>query len=418
MNREIIEHFDRTWKSFDEWFESHQALYQSELAALKMAVASGTGLEIGVGTGRFAAPLGVRFGLDPAINMLRVAKKRGILAVQGLGESLPFKKESFDFIQIVFVLEFVDYLCHFLNEAAVALKKRGALILGFIDKDSEWGRYYAADPSHRVHFHPPPRGAEERIWGGRIRCLQGHQSPMNHQPDLRCIVVYDNNPCDRKLKTDWGFSCLVEGMEKSILFDTGADGRILLSNMEKLGIRPEDINAVVLSHAHRDHTGGLEDLLARNSKIEVWLPDFFSSDFKGQAREKGAEVVEVTASRRICEGASTSGVIEGWIKEQSLVLDTRKGLVLVTGCAHPRIAHIVARVQEIFQKDIFMALGGFHLAGLDEKYIKEIILSFRESGIRKVGPAHCSGDEARRLFGEEYRDEFIEIGAGKRIQIQ
>jgi SAM-dependent methyltransferase len=173
MNREIIEHFDRTWKSFDEWFESHQALYQSELAALKMAVASGTGLEIGVGTGRFAAPLGVRFGLDPAINMLRVAKKRGILAVQGLGESLPFKKESFDFIQIVFVLEFVDYLCHFLNEAAVALKKRGALILGFIDKDSEWGRYYAADPSHRVHFHPPPRGAEERIWGGRIRCLQG-----------------------------------------------------------------------------------------------------------------------------------------------------------------------------------------------------------------------------------------------------
>jgi 7,8-dihydropterin-6-yl-methyl-4-(beta-D-ribofuranosyl)aminobenzene 5'-phosphate synthase len=65
-----------------------------------------------------------------------------------------------------------------------------------------------------------------------------------------------------------------------------------------------------------------------------------------------------------------------------------------------------------------MALGGFHLAGLDEKYIKEIILSFRESGIRKVGPAHCSGDEARRLFGEEYRDEFIEIGAGKRIQIQ
>jgi 7,8-dihydropterin-6-yl-methyl-4-(beta-D-ribofuranosyl)aminobenzene 5'-phosphate synthase len=241
---------------------------------------------------------------------------------------------------------------------------------------------------------------------------------MSRQPDIQLTVVYDNNPCDQKLKTDWGFSCFVEGLEKSVLFDTGANGQILLSNMEKLGIRPEDIDVAVLSHAHRDHTGGLEDLLTRNSKIEVWLPDFFSSDFKSQARKKGAKVVEVTASRRICEGASTSGVIEGWIKEQSLVLDTRKGLVLVTGCAHPRIVHIIARVKELFQKDIFMALGGFHLAGFDEKYIKEIILSFRESGIRKVGPAHCSGDEARRLFGEEYRDDFIKIGVGKKIQTQ
>jgi ubiquinone/menaquinone biosynthesis C-methylase UbiE len=156
MNREIIDHFNRTWQDFDKWFDGHQALYQSELAALKMAVSLGAGLEIGVGTGRFAAPLGVRFGLDPAINMLRAAKKRGISVVQGVGESLPFKGESFDFVQIVFVIEFVDHLFLFLNEAARTLKKNGALILGFIDKDSRWGRYYARDPSHRVHFHPPP----------------------------------------------------------------------------------------------------------------------------------------------------------------------------------------------------------------------------------------------------------------------
>jgi len=94
MSKEIVRHFQRTWKSYDAWYDGHQALYQSELAALKKAVPSGEGLEIGVGTGRFAAPLGVRFGLDPAWNMRRLAKKRKILVIQGLGESLPFKNES------------------------------------------------------------------------------------------------------------------------------------------------------------------------------------------------------------------------------------------------------------------------------------------------------------------------------------
>jgi 7,8-dihydropterin-6-yl-methyl-4-(beta-D-ribofuranosyl)aminobenzene 5'-phosphate synthase len=241
---------------------------------------------------------------------------------------------------------------------------------------------------------------------------------MKNQPTIKISVIYDNNPCDQKLKTDWGFSCFVEGLEKSILFDTGANGQILLSNMAKLGIRPGDIDVVVLSHAHRDHTGGLEDLLVLNSKIEVWLPQFFASDFKDHVRKKGAKVVEVTTSQKICEGACTSGVIEGWIKEQSLVLDTENGLILLTGCAHPRIAQIILRVKEIFKKDISMALGGFHLAGFEDKAIKEIMRKLRDSGIKKVGPSHCSGDEARNLFYKEYKDNFLDIGVGKKIKIQ
>jgi 7,8-dihydropterin-6-yl-methyl-4-(beta-D-ribofuranosyl)aminobenzene 5'-phosphate synthase len=231
-------------------------------------------------------------------------------------------------------------------------------------------------------------------------------------------VVYDNNPHDRELQTDWGFSCFVEGLEKSILFDTGANGQILLSNMGKLGIRPEGLDVVFLSHAHRDHTGGLNDLLVLNPGIEVWLPAFFADDFKDRARKKAARVVEVTTSRKICEGAHTSGVIEGWIKEQSLILETKCGLILLTGCSHPRIVHIIATVKESFKKDIHLILGGFHLAGFDVKDIEEIIRKFRDSGVQKVGPAHCSGDDARRLFHKEYRDNYIEIGAGKKIRIQ
>ena len=155
MKRDIVDHFEKTWKSYDEWFDGHQALYQTELTALKKVVPSGAGLEIGVGTGRFAAPLGVRFGLDPAIHMIRLAKNRGLLAVQGLGESLPFKDECFDFVQIVFVIEFVDDPVSFLREAVRTIRRNGALILGFIDRESPWGQYYARDPSHRRHFHPP-----------------------------------------------------------------------------------------------------------------------------------------------------------------------------------------------------------------------------------------------------------------------
>lgn len=241
---------------------------------------------------------------------------------------------------------------------------------------------------------------------------------MDNTSSVRMFAVYDNNPYKEGLKTDWGFACFVEGLEKTILFDTGANGQILLFNMEKLGIHPERIDVVVLSHAHRDHTGGLEELLSRNSKIEVWLPYFFSPDFKDGIREKGAKVIEVETSRKICEGAYTSGVIEGWIREQSLVLDTEKGLIVMTGCAHPRITHIIARVKELFKKDIYLALGGFHLTGFDKAEIKGIIDKFRDMGVQKVGPCHCSGDEARMLFHEEYKDDFIEIGVGKDINIQ
>ena len=155
MRKPIIDHFEKTWRSYDAWYETHRALYRSELAALEKAASPGPGLEIGVGTGRFAAPLGVRFGLDPALGMLRLAKKRGLLVVQGAGEGLPFKDGSFACVQIVFVLEFVASPQHFLLEAARVLKPDGAMILGFIDKNTAWGEYYARDPSHREHFHPP-----------------------------------------------------------------------------------------------------------------------------------------------------------------------------------------------------------------------------------------------------------------------
>lgn len=241
---------------------------------------------------------------------------------------------------------------------------------------------------------------------------------MNDKQSIQMTIVFDNNPYDERLELDWGFSCFIQGLEKAILFDTGANGQILLSNMKKLGIQPEEIDLVLLSHAHRDHTGGLDALLAQNPKIEVWLPYFFSSNFKENVRKKGAKVVEVDKFQKICKGAYTTGVIEGWIKEQSLILDTDKGMIVMTGCAHPRITKILAIAKDLLQKNIYLALGGFHMAGFNKKEIKEVIDKFRGLGVKKVGPCHCSGDEARKLFAEEYKDDFIKLGAGAKIKVQ
>lgn len=155
---------------------------------------------------------------------------------------------------------------------------------------------------------------------------------MNTNQPIQMRIVYDNNPFDEKLEKDWGFSCFIKGLEKSILFDTGKNGQILLSNMEKLGIRPEEIDVVFLSHFHKDHTGSLEALLDINSKITVWLPEFFPKDFKESIREKAAKLVEVFFSQQICAGVFTT-------------------------------------------------------------------------------------DEARKIFFEEYKDDFIEIGVGKEVKI-
>jgi len=241
---------------------------------------------------------------------------------------------------------------------------------------------------------------------------------MNKRASLRLTIVYDNYPYQEKLETDWGFSCFIQGLEKNILFDTGTHGQILLSNMDRLDIQPDEVDLVILSHNHRDHTGGLEALLEQNSNIQLWLPAFFPSSLKDGARKKGAEVIEVDRFQKICEGAYTTGVVEGWIKEQSLILKDTSGLIVITGCAHPRIIKILTLIKEQIKQDIYLVLGGFHLAGFDKREIKDIIAAFRSLGVKKVGPCHCSGDETRNYFAEEYKTNFLQLGVGAEVKIR
>ncbi len=117
---------------------------------------------------------------------------------------------------------------------------------------------------------------------------------------IEITVIYDNYLFKSGLKTSWGFSCVVKGTEKTILFDTGGDGDTLLNNMKALAIVPEEVDLVVLSHIHGDHVGGLDDFLGQNPNVTVCMPQSFPLRFKENIREYGTEFLEVKEGRQNC----------------------------------------------------------------------------------------------------------------------
>jgi len=233
---------------------------------------------------------------------------------------------------------------------------------------------------------------------------------------LKLTVVYDNYGYDSTLLTAWGFSCWVETGEATVLFDTGGDGAILLNNLAKLGLDPQAIDAVVLSHIHNDHIGGLASLLDMGVKPTVYAPAAFPESFKADVRAR-TDLVEVTGSTQVAPGIYTTGQVGSGIVEQALVVQTGTGLVVVTGCAHPGIAEMVRRAKEVAAGEVVLVMGGFHLGGASESQIEGLIAEFRRMGVQRVAPCHCTGDPARRMFADAYGADCILPGVGWAVRI-
>lgn len=230
-------------------------------------------------------------------------------------------------------------------------------------------------------------------------------------------VVYNNVPGGSGFDTGWGFSCMVEGYAKTILFDTGQEGRILLGNLNRARFDPAGIDVLFLSHVHSDHTGGVMDLLGRNGSLEVYCPESFPSSFKEEIKKHSKALYEVREPRQVCEGVWTTGVLGTEIKEQALVLDSERGLVIVTGCAHPGIVRIVRFASEHFHRNVYLLMGGFHLGNIDEKRMQWIVKNLKELGVEKVGPSHCTGQFAMEKLELAWGDGFVHLGCGEGIQL-
>jgi len=138
-----IESFEKYSKEYDEWFIKNKNIYLAELNAIKGLVSSDKfGVEIGIGTGRFALSLGIKVGVEPSEKMAEISRNRGIQVYEGVAEQLPFSDETFDFVLLVTTICFVDDLEESFKEAYRVLKTEGFIIVGFVDKESELGKRY------------------------------------------------------------------------------------------------------------------------------------------------------------------------------------------------------------------------------------------------------------------------------------
>lgn len=212
---------------------------------------------------------------------------------------------------------------------------------------------------------------------------------------MKVTIIYDNTVFKSGLKADWGFSCLVETPDKNILFDTGSNGSILLENMKKLDIDPLSIDGVFISHPHFDHVGGLSAFLNENNNVIIYVP----VSLRGIRNAK--EVIHVGKPMMLHDNIFSTGELDHI--EQSMAVNTDKGLVLIAGCSHPKMKLIFEDASQ-FGK-IYAIIGGLH-------GFREFDL-FKDLGV--ICPTHCTQHiaEIKSLYPEKY----IEGGAGRIIEI-
>lgn len=213
---------------------------------------------------------------------------------------------------------------------------------------------------------------------------------------MKLTIVFDNTTTRADLTPDWGFACVIEHHGRSILFDTGADGKILLDNMKKLNIDPKSIRTVFISHNHFDHVGGLSAFLHENPDVVAYLPQ----SLRGVRRAKKVVYINEEA-QKLEDDLFTTGELDGI--EQSLIIPTEKGLVLIVGCSHPDMEHILGAASQF--GPLYGIIGGLH--GFDKFSLFD--------NLSLICPTHCT--QHKQEIRERFGNRVIEGGVGKVIEV-
>jgi 7,8-dihydropterin-6-yl-methyl-4-(beta-D-ribofuranosyl)aminobenzene 5'-phosphate synthase len=268
----------------------------------------------------------------------------------------------------------------------------------------------------------------------------------------RATILYDAFGNSENLKKDWGFSVLIEYSGKKILFDTGNDSKIFAANVKTMDIDLKDLDFVVISHRHGDHTSGLNHLLKVNPKVKIYVPTELFGAF-GSTLPKGfyktidtlpdsmryfggaepeafssgspwaeANFVSVDVKVEVAPGifivptvSKVTGTLE--LRELTLAIDTPSGQVLVVGCSHPGVEEILAAAAA-GSSHVFLLLGGLHLVKTPDAEIERLANTLHDKWkIDRIAPGHCTGEPAfaklKQIFGASY----IYAGLGSHVDI-
>lgn len=209
-------------------------------------------------------------------------------------------------------------------------------------------------------------------------------------------VLYDNKS-HTDLLGGWGFSCFIKKGNYNVLFDTGWNGYLLLENMKKLGIDPESIDCIVLSHQHWDHIGGLPTMLHETGKLKVYVPASFSRNLKNEIA-KHSELIEVTDACLITDGIWSTGELRDKINEQTLLVMAKGGIHAITGCGHPGVEKILQAASSFGR--LTGILGGLHTI--------EDIEVFDD--LDYIAAGHCT--RLQKELKSRYPKKFVSIHSG------
>ena len=217
----------------------------------------------------------------------------------------------------------------------------------------------------------------------------------------------------------WGISFLID---EDILFDTFGDPYVFLRNCEKYNVDFSKIKHIIISHDDWDHITGLWYVINRYKNLSVYICPNFKQEIKERIKSFGVNVVEAGKSLRIRNAVYTTGELTGGfggkiIYEQSLVIKSSRGLVVITGCAHPGIANIIDNVRKQFGATVYCVIGGLHLKDFPKEKARQVIMQFKKFNLEKIVPLHCTGKQPVQLIKEIFGDKYIKLKQGEILEI-
>jgi len=272
--------------------------------------------------------------------------------------------------------------------------------------------------------------------------------------DISITTLVENTASGAGLLAEHGLSFWIEYADKRILFDTGQSD-ILIQNAKVLGINLAEADAIILSHGHYDHTGGLTAVLDIAAKAKIYLhpaaiePKFSKKNSgveligmpdSAQKTIRNRGVIRTETPIQIFPGVTVTGQVprinnfedvggaffidencqkpDELLDDQTLFIETSKGLVIVFGCAHAGVVNILHRIADLTEKkQFYAALGGMHLLRASNERIERTKIVFQDYDLKKIGPAHCTGSKAIEKFKTAFRNQYFTCSVGTQIDL-